>query len=89
MDFLMWFSALCIEELIFFYEMAPGENSGFFPGQSEAIVFNFYKKYQNIHFKERVPKRNIDPKEIEEFMQKQKEIRDKNIKPTEKKKNQQ
>jgi hypothetical protein len=26
-----------------------------------------------MHFKERVPKRNIDPKEIEEFMKKQKE----------------
>lgn len=52
----------------FFYEMAPGENMGFFPGQNEAIIYNFFKKYQNLHYKERVPKRNIDPKEIEEFM---------------------
>lgn len=60
----------------FFYEMAPGENMGFFPGQAEAIVYNYLRKYQNIHFKERVPKRNIDPKEIEDFMKKQKEIRE-------------
>jgi len=56
----------------FYYEMAPGENMGFFPGQSESIIYNFYRKYQNLHYKERVPKRNIDPKEIEEFMKQQK-----------------
>ncbi len=56
----------------FFYEMAPGENMGFFPGQSEAIVYNYFRKYQNIHYKERVPKRNIDPKEIEDYMKAQK-----------------
>ena len=60
----------------FFYEMAPGENMGFFPGQAEAIVYNYYRKYQSIHFKERVPKRNIDPKEIEDFMKKQKELKE-------------
>jgi hypothetical protein len=60
----------------FFYEMAPGENMGFFPGQAEAIIYNYFRKYQNIHFKERVPKRNIDPKEIEDFMKKQKELKD-------------
>jgi hypothetical protein len=60
----------------FFYEMAPGENMGFFPGQAEAIVYNYFRKYQNIHYKERVPKRNIDPKEIEDFMKKQKELKD-------------
>jgi hypothetical protein len=57
----------------FFYEMAPGENMGFFPGQAEAIVYNYFRKYQNVHFKERVPKRNIDPKEIEEFIKSKKE----------------
>jgi hypothetical protein len=57
----------------FFYEMAPGENMGFFPGQAEAIVYNFFRKYQNVHYKERVPKRNIDPKEIEDYMKTQKE----------------
>jgi hypothetical protein len=57
----------------FFYEMAPGENMGFFPGQAEAIVYNYFRKYQNTHYKERVPKRNIDPKEIEEFMKSQKD----------------
>lgn len=56
----------------FYYEMAPNENMGFFPGQSEAIIYNFFRKYQNLHYKERVPKRNIDPKEIEEFMKQQK-----------------
>jgi len=56
----------------FYYEMAPGENMGFFPGQSEAIIYNFFRKYQNLHYKERVPKRNIDPKEIEEFMKQHK-----------------
>lgn len=56
-----------------FYEMAPGENMGFFPGQGESIVYNYYRKYQNLHYKERVPKRNIDPKEVEEFMKAQKE----------------
>lgn len=56
----------------FYYEMAPGENMGFFPGQSESIIYNFYRKYQNLHYKERAPKRNIDPKEIEEFMKQQK-----------------
>jgi hypothetical protein len=60
----------------FFYEMAPGENMGFFPGQAEAIVYNYMKKYQNIHYKERVPKRNIDPKEIEDFMKKQKDLKE-------------
>ena len=55
----------------FFYEMAPNENMGFFPGQSESIIYNFYQKYQNLHYKERVPKRNIDKKEIEEFMKSQ------------------
>jgi hypothetical protein len=59
-----------------FYEMAPGENMGFFPGQAESIVYNFLRKYQNLHFKERVPKRNIDPKEIEDFMKKQKELKE-------------
>lgn len=57
----------------FFYEMAPGENMGFFPGQSEAIVYNFFRKYQNLHYKERKPKRDIDPKEIEDYIKKQKE----------------
>jgi hypothetical protein len=57
----------------FFYEMAPGENMGFFPGQAEAIVYNYMKKYQNIHYKEKVPKRNIDPKEVEEFIKNQRE----------------
>jgi hypothetical protein len=57
----------------FFYEMAPGENMGFFPGQAEAIVYNYYRKYQNIHFKERVPKRDIDQKEIEEYINSQKQ----------------
>jgi len=56
----------------FFYEMAPGENMGFFPGQSESIIYNFFRKYQNLHYKERVPKRDIDKKEIEEFMKAQK-----------------
>jgi len=57
----------------FFYEMAPGENMGFFPGNAEAIVYSYFRKYQNIHFKERVPKRNIDMKEVEEHIKKQKE----------------
>jgi hypothetical protein len=57
----------------FFYEMAPGENMGFFPGQAEAIVYNYFRKYQAIHYKERVPKRDIDPKEIEEFIKSKKE----------------
>ncbi len=58
------------------YEMAPGENMGFFPGQAEAIVYNYFRKYQNLHYKERVPKRNIDPKEVEEYLKKQKEIKE-------------
>jgi len=65
----------------FFYEMAPGENMGFFPGQAEAVVYNYLRKYQNIHFKERVPKRNIDPKEIEDFMRKQKELKESKVAP--------
>ena len=48
----------------FFYEMAPGENMGFFPTQAEAIVCGYFRKYQQLHYKERVPKRNIDPKVI-------------------------
>lgn len=59
----------------FFYEMAPGENMGFFPGQAEAVVYNYFRKYQNVHYKERVPKRDIDPKEIEDFMKKAKETK--------------
>lgn len=54
----------------FFYEMAPGENMGFFPSQAEAIVCGYFKKYQDLHFKERVPKRNIDPKVIDEYLKK-------------------
>ena len=52
----------------FFYEMAPGENMGFFPTQAEAIVCGYFRKYQQLHYKERVPKRNKDHKEIEEYM---------------------
>lgn len=63
----------------FFYEMAPGENMGFFPGQAEAIVYNYFRKYQALHHKERVPKRNIDPKEIEEYLKKQKEAKDQKL----------
>ena len=48
--------------------MAPGENMGFFPTQAEAIVCGYFRKYQQLHYKERVPKRNIDPKIIEEYM---------------------
>ena len=54
----------------FFYEMAPGENMGFFPTQAEAIVCGYFRKYQQLHYKERVPKRNIDPKIIEEYLKK-------------------
>jgi hypothetical protein len=63
----------------FFYEMAPGENMGFFPGQAEAIVYNYFRKYQALHHKERVPKRNIDPKEIEDYLKKQKEAKDQKL----------
>ena len=56
----------------FFYEMAVGENMGFFPGQNESIIYNFFRKYQNLHYKERVPKRDIDKKEVDEFMKTQK-----------------
>ena len=41
---------------------------GFFPTQAEAIVCGYFRKYQQLHYKERVPKRNIDPKVIEEYM---------------------
>ena len=41
---------------------------GFFPSQAEAIVCGYFKKYQQLHYKERVPKRNIDPKIIEEYL---------------------
>ena len=62
----------------FFYEMAPGENMGFFPTQAEAIVCGYFRKYQQLHYKERVPKRNIDPKLIEDYMKsKEKEKQDK------------
>ena len=62
----------------FFYEMAPGENMGFFPTQAEAIVCGYFRKYQQLHYKERVPKRNIDPKVIEEYMKsKEKEKQEK------------
>ena len=62
----------------FFYEMAPGENMGFFPTQAEAIVCGYFRKYQQLHYKERVPKRNIDPKVIEEYIKsKEKEKQEK------------
>lgn len=57
----------------FFYEMAPGENMGFFPGQAEAMIYGYFKKYRDLHYKEKVPKRNIDQKEVEAFMKSQKE----------------
>ena len=56
----------------FFYEMAPGENMGFFPTQAEAIVCGYFRKYQQLHYKERVPKRNIDPKVIDEYLKQKK-----------------
>jgi hypothetical protein len=61
----------------FFYEMAPGENMGFFPTQAEAIVCGYFRKYQQLHYKERVPKRNIDPKLIEQYIKKQKDNNEK------------
>ena len=45
---------------------------GFFPTQAEAIVCGYFRKYQQLHYKERVPKRNIDPKIIQEYLEKQK-----------------
>ena len=69
----------------FFYEMAPGENMGFFPTQAEAIVCGYFRKYQQLHYKERVPKRNIDPKVIEEYMkskEKEKQEKKPEAKPT-------
>ena len=57
----------------FFYEMAPGENMGFFPTQAEAIVCGYFRKYQQLHYKERVPKRNIDPKVIDEYLKQKKD----------------
>ena len=36
-------------------------------------LYNYFRKYREQHYKERVAKRNIDPKEIEEFMKKVKE----------------
>ena len=61
----------------FFYEMAPGENMGFFPTQAEAIVCGYFRKYQQLHYKERVPKRDIDPKIIQEYLEKQKQEKQK------------
>ena len=61
----------------FFYEMAPGENMGFFPTQAEAIVCGYFRKYQQLHYKERVPKRNIDPKVIEKNIWNQKKKKNK------------
>ena len=65
----------------FFYEMAPGENMGFFPTQAEAIVCGYFRKFQELHYKERVPKRNIDPKVIEKFINEEKEKRAKKAAP--------
>jgi hypothetical protein len=62
----------------FFYEMAPGENMGFFPTQAEAIVCGYFRKYQQLHYKERVPKRKIDPKVVDEYLRKQKEQKEQN-----------
>lgn len=36
------------------------------------MLYNYYRKYQNLHYKERVPKRDIDPKEIQKFLEEQK-----------------
>ena len=63
----------------FFYEMAPGENMGFFPSQAEAIVCGYFRKFQELHYKERVPKRNIDPKKIEEYLKQQKDKHSNNV----------
>ena len=57
----------------FFYEMAPGENMGFFPGQAQAMINGYFKKYQELHYKEKVPKRNIDPKVIDEYLKQKSE----------------
>ena len=71
----------------FFYEMAPGENMGFFPGQAEALLYNYFRKYQAIHFKERVPKRQIDPEDIKKFIESQKSGKQDKEKVQEKKDN--
>ncbi len=34
-------------------------------------MYNYFRKYQQLHFKERVPKRDIDPKEVEAFIKSQ------------------
>ena len=38
----------------FFYEMVPGENMGFFPGQAQTMINGYFKKYQELHYKEKV-----------------------------------
>ena len=44
-------------------------------------VYNLFRKFQNIHYKERLLKRNIDPKEIEEYINNKKEKKWLIIKP--------
>lgn len=68
----------------FFYEMAPGENMGFFPGQSQAMIGAYFKKYQELHFKQRVPKRDISQEDVQNFIKAQREKKETPTKETEK-----
>jgi len=35
----------------FFYQMEPEDKMGFPPGVAESMVYQYFKKYQDMHFK--------------------------------------
>jgi len=42
----------------FFHEAAPGDKMGFPPDYAEGLIYQFFKKYQEIHYKRVPPKTN-------------------------------
>ena len=57
----------------FFYEMEPEDKMGFPPGIAEQMVFQHFKKYQDMHFK-KFPQKPDLVKRWEEYNKKQKEL---------------
>lgn len=57
----------------FYYEMEPEDKMGFPPGIAEQMVFQHFKKYQDLHYKKYPPKKDLI-KRWEEYNKKQREL---------------
>ena len=57
----------------FYYEMEPEDKMGFPPGVAEQMVFQHFKKYQDLHFRKYPPKADLVQR-WEEYNKKQREL---------------